>query len=164
MIKKLEIGFLTMFGIGYSRFAPGTMASITTCLIYIFCFAFNVDVKFLIFLNFIFFFLSIYLIDKNSKKFETDDAKEIVIDEFIGQSIPSLTVYGIFTEVYIGQFFFFSLIAFIFFRFFDILKPYPINIVDKKIKNGFGVLFDDILAGIFSSILILLILFFISNV
>ena len=153
-----------MFGIGYSRFAPGTMASITTCLIYIFCFAFNVDVKFLIFLNFIFFFLSIYLIDKNSKKFETDDAKEIVIDEFIGQSIPSLTVYGIFTEVYIGQFFFFSLIAFIFFRFFDILKPYPINIVDKKIKNGFGVLFDDILAGIFSSILILLILFFISNV
>ena len=43
-------------------------------------------------------------------------------------------------------------LSFLLFRFFDILKPFPINIIDKKIKNGFGVVLDDIIAGIFSTI------------
>jgi phosphatidylglycerophosphatase A len=44
------------------------------------------------------------------------------------------------------------IIGFVIFRFFDILKPFPINIIDKKIKNGFGVIFDDLLAGIYSGV------------
>ena len=49
------------------------------------------------------------------------------------------------------------LLSFILFRFFDILKPYPINIVDKKMKNGVGVMLDDIIAGIYSTIVIYII-------
>mgnify|MGYP001235750763 FL=1 len=45
------------------------------------------------------------------------------------------------------------LILFVLFRFFDILKPFPINLVDKKIKNGFGIVLDDVIAGIFTTIL-----------
>jgi phosphatidylglycerophosphatase A len=46
------------------------------------------------------------------------------------------------------------------FRFFDILKPYPIYIVDKNMKNGFGVVLDDVIAGIYSSIILLIIVSF----
>ena len=41
---------------------------------------------------------------------------------------------------------------FLLFRLFDILKPFPINLIDKKLKNGFGVVLDDVLAGIFTAI------------
>ena len=47
-------------------------------------------------------------------------------------------------------------LAFFLFRFFDILKPFPINIIDKKMKNGLGVVLDDIIAGIYTSITILI--------
>jgi len=49
--------------------------------------------------------------------------------------------------------------SFILFRIFDIFKPYPINLIDQKLKNGFGVMLDDMIAGIFSSILALIIFF-----
>ena len=48
-------------------------------------------------------------------------------------------------------------LSFILFRFFDIVKPFPINIVDKKMKNGLGVMLDDIIAGIYSTIVIYII-------
>ena len=53
-------------------------------------------------------------------------------------------------------FYFLAFISFILFRFFDIFKPYPISLVDKKMKNGLGVVLDDILAGLFTLIVILL--------
>ena len=164
MINKLNISLLTMFGIGESVYAPGTIASLVTCLIYIFCFNFGVNIAILISINFIICTYSIIVIDKYARRFENIDAKEIVIDEFIGQSIPLLSIYAIFSENFYGQFIIFTFVSFLSFRFFDIIKPFPINMVDKKMKNGFGVLLDDIIAGIFSSILILILLFFISDV
>ena len=100
---------------------------------------------------------SIILIDKLIHKFKKKDPNEIVIDEFIGQSIPLVTIY------FIPQSFFLEylnpngrdlwyLSSFITFRLFDIFKPWPISIVDKKIKNGIGVMLDDIIAGVFSTI------------
>merc|ERR1712127_689978 len=98
--------------------------------------------------------------DRLKKKFTDIDAKEIVIDEFIGQAIPILTIYSILNFREIGYFIFYTLISFILFRFFDILKPYPIYIVDKNMKNGFGVVLDDVIAGIYSSIILLIIVSF----
>ena len=58
----------------------------------------------------------------------------------------------------INNFIFYIIVSFFLFRFFDIVKPYPINIIDKNIKNGFGVMLDDVVAGIYSSIILLIVI------
>ena len=149
-----------MFGIGYFKYAPGTLASLVTCL---FFYTLVKTGNFLLIYNYIIIILifiliySIIFIDKFSYKFKKKDPSEIVIDEFIGQSIPLVAIY------FIPQSFFLEylnpngrdlwyLSSFITFRLFDIFKPWPISIVDKKIKNGMGVMLDDIIAGVFSTI------------
>ena len=100
--------------------------------------------------------ISIYLIDFLKDEFKEIDSKEIVIDEYLGQSIPILFFYVILFEASVSIYFFMIivLISFIGFRLFDILKPYPINYIDKNYKNGFGVVFDDIIAGVFTTIVL----------
>ena len=112
------------------------------------------------------------MIDKIYKK---EDSKEIVIDEFIGQSIPLLAIStsnelsiklitfldNISSQLSFNWFGIWILISFILFRFFDILKPFPINLIDKKIKNSFGVILDDVVAGIFATISLYIILLWI---
>ena len=83
------------------------------------------------------------------------DRSEIVIDEVIGQSISLLPLLAF--EKYALPEPFLYLISLLFFRFFDIVKPYPINKFDKM-NSPFGIIFDDILAGFFSAILLILIL------
>ena len=158
MIDKIGLALLTMFGIGHFKYAPGTIASFVTCLIYYsipYMYGSN-KLYLLVFLVLILIY-SIILIDKLIHKFKKKDPNEIVIDEFIGQSIPLVAIY------FIPQSFFLEylnpngrdlwyLFSFITFRLFDIFKPWPISIVDKKIKNGIGVMLDDIIAGVFSTI------------
>ena len=177
---KFLKAMLTMFGIGYYKYAPGTLASFTTCIIYllIFYLSSNTLTLFLFYYNpeYVVYFLIIITIssinlindhsfrDKFAKLFKKKDPKEIVIDEFIGQSIPIIS-YSYLSFFKVGPsfdsfFIFFEgrpfigwlITSFILFRFFDILKPYPINIIDKKMKNGLGVMLDDIIAGIYSTI------------
>ena len=99
------------------------------------------------------------------KKYFTEiDAKEIVIDEFIGQSIPILTIYNFVQKNNVGDFILYTFISFIFFRIFDIVKPFPINKIDQNMKNGFGVILDDIIAGIYSSIVLFVVILSINYV
>ena len=177
---KFLKAMLTMFGIGYSKYAPGTLASFTTCIIYllIFYLSSNTLTLFLFYYNpeYVVYFLIIITIssinlindrsfrDKFAKLFKKNDPKEIVIDEFIGQSIPIISYwyfhFGVANDSFknASSFFYFNafwawiITSFILFRFFDILKPYPINIIDKKMKNGLGIMLDDIIAGIYSTI------------
>ena len=91
MINKFLLSILTMFGVGYSRYAPGTFASFVTCVIFYFLYSIGYLESrgiYLIYINIVIFFLSILLIDKFSSSFNEMDAKEIVIDEFVGQNIP----------------------------------------------------------------------------
>jgi len=175
MINKIGKTILTMFGIGYFKYAPGTVASFITCLIF-YSLASIDGINQIIFPYIIFLIIiSIYstiLIDKIYKK---EDSKEIVIDEFIGQSIPLLAIStsnelnikliafldNVSSQLGFNWFEIWILISFILFRFFDILKPFPINLIDKKIKNGFGVILDDIVAGIFATISLYIILLWI---
>ena len=86
-----------------------------------------------------------------------------MVDEFVGQCIP-LVAFLFRPEEFANledrtnnAVIIYILLSFILFRFFDILKPFPINIVDKKMKNGVGVMLDDIIAGIYSTIVIYII-------
>ena len=146
-----------MFAIGNSKYAPGTVASFITSLIFIFFYFIQVNILFLILGVSTVFIFSVYSIDRFKNSFSEVDAKEIVIDEFVGQSIPILSIYSFILKNDVGSFIFFVCISFILFRFFDIIKPYPINKIDKNIKNGFGVMLDDVIAGIYSSVILLII-------
>ena len=157
MIKKINILILSMFAIGRSKYAPGTVASFITCLIFITLYDFKINILFLILIVGFFFIYSVYAIDKFKNYFDEVDSKEIVIDEFVGQSIPIITAYSLMPNN-INNFIFYIVISFFLFRFFDIVKPYPINIIDKNIKNGFGVMLDDVVAGTYSSIILLIVI------
>ena len=159
MMNKFGLSLLTMFGIGHIKYAPGTMASFITCLIYYFLFSIDVNFYYFFLIFLILLIYSIILINKLSHHFKEKDPKEIVIDEFFGQSIPFVIVMFIYTTPHTKSwtsnlefeaYYFF--LFFILFRFFDIYKPFPINIIDKKMKNGFGVMLDDIMAGVYTFI------------
>ena len=148
-MNNVAIQLITMFGIGRISKIPGTIASFVTCLFYFFCIILNINIIFLLIAFFIILILSIIFINKYSSNFTEIDAKEIVIDEFLGQSIPIFLLYHPIQKGDPESAWLYLLIYFILFRFFDILKPFPINLVDKKMKNGFGVVLDDLLAGIY---------------
>ena len=148
-----------MFGLGKIPKIPGTFGSLATViLLYIFFHILNLSpIIIFLFLIIIFFFsfiaVAIYIRDNTNK-----DPKEVVIDEFIGQSIP-IYMYEIShgTEKSYDEAIIFYGACFILFRFFDIAKPFPVNFFDKKFKNSFGVIIDDVIAGLY--VVITLIIF-----
>ncbi len=165
MIDKFVKTILTLFGIGYLKYAPGTAASIATCALWLLLYSFKINFLLLVFLYLILLFYSIILIDKLSKKFSEVDAKEIVIDEFLGMSLAVIPfyVYVAIDEKWnlIDDFSGTILVCFVLFRFFDIVKPFPINLIDKKLKNGLGVVMDDLIAGLFSFLIVWITVFYI---
>ena len=151
MIKKINYLFVTCFGIGTFRFAPGTITSlITTILLYSLFHIVNLSNNVILIFLLIVFIYSFYAVSEYIKYKENKDPKEVVVDEFIGQSIP-IYLYEIShgTSKSSEEAVLFYLYIFILFRFFDIKKPFPINFFDKKLKNSFGVIFDDIIAGLY---------------
>ena len=151
MIKTFNYLFVTCFGIGSFKFAPGTITSlITTVFLYSLFHIINLPNITILIILLIVFIYSFYAVSEYIKYSENKDPKEVVIDEFIGQSIP-IYLYEIAhgtdknpqdsTIIYVC--------IFILFRFFDIQKPFPVNIFDKKFKNSFGVIFNDVIAGLY---------------
>ena len=151
MIKKINTLFVTMFGLGRIPKIPGTFGSLATViLLYFFFHILDLSsILILIFLMVIFVF-SFKAVALHIKDNANKDPKEVVIDEFIGQSIP-IYIYEIShgTEKSFDQAIIFYGVCFILFRFFDIVKPFPVNFFDKKFKNSFGVIMDDICAGFY---------------
>ena len=96
------------------------------------------------------FFVSLYAVNFFIKNLSNKDPKEVVIDEFIGQSIP-ICLYEVShnTSKEFDQTFKFYLVMFVLFRIFDIVKPYPVSYYDKNFKNSFGVIMDDVAAGLY---------------
>ena len=148
-MNKIISIFNTLFGIGYSPVAPGTVGSIFSIVILYFLIKF-VSYSFLVIIFLIIFFTSLKLIEKYSNLLKSHDSSTIVIDEFLGIFLIILFYdYLKFTNDFIM-----FLLILILFRFFDILKIFPINWVDKNIKNSFGVVLDDLLAGVYSIIVL----------
>ena len=151
MFNKINFLFVTLFGIGKIKIIPGTFASLATALFLFFLFhILNVSPNIVLFLIIIIFFISFYAVNIFIKDLTNKDPKEVVIDEFIGQSIP-ICLYEIAHNIpkETDQVLKFYFIMFILFRFFDITKPYPANYCDKNFKNSFGVIMDDVVAGLY---------------
>ena len=161
MIKTLNLLFLNMFNIGKIKYAPGTIASFVTCLIFFLLNNF-LDIYVIFLLTLAIFFLSIISINFAYKNFDSNDQQEIVIDEFIGQMLPLLAI-PIYETLYPTHKIYYCIIVFVLFRFFDILKPFPINYIDENTKGAFGIMFDDIIAGVFTIILFSISLFFLGG-
>ena len=150
-MNKINFLFVTLFGIGKIKLIPGSFASLaTTLFLFIIFHILNISPNIILIGVIIIFFISLYAVNIFIKDLENKDPKEVVIDEFIGQSIP-ICLYEIahentkeFTQVLTFYF-----IMFILFRIFDIAKPYPVSYYDKNFKNSFGVIMDDVCAGLY---------------
>ena len=150
-MNKVIFLFVTLFGIGKLKKIPGSYASLVTTIFLFFLFhIFNLSPNFILIGILIIFLLSIYAVNIFIKNLDNKDPKEVVIDEFIGQSIP-ICLYEIAHEgtKEMNQVLTFYFIMFILFRIFDIVKPYPVSYYDKNFKNSFGVIMDDVCAGLY---------------
>ena len=151
MIKKINYLFVTCFGIGSFRFAPGTLASLATIFFLFSLFhVLKLSNNFILIFLLLIFFSSFFAISEYIKLKDNKDPKEVVLDEFIGQSIPIYLYevsHGTSKESYEAILFY--LYIFLLFRFFDIKKPFPVNYFDKNFKNSFGVILDDVFAGLY---------------
>ena len=125
----------TCFGLGYISPLPGTLTSFLTVII---IWTIQTYLSLEVTILFILFVILIGYISVEKNTDNKKDPKEIVIDEFIGQSLV-LVLLPLTYQNYI--------LGFVFFRFFDIYKPIPIKYFEKKYQNAFGVIFDDIIAA-----------------
>ena len=138
--------FSTIFGIGHIPIAPGTFGSIFAILIW--CIFINMlSISYFIILFLLILSISFYITGIYLEKFKKKDPSEVIIDEFLGQSIPLLFVFNLNA--------FEVLVAFVSFRFFDIYKIYPINRAEE-IEGSYGVILDDIIAGIYALIVLMI--------
>ena len=151
MLNIINFLFVTLFGIGKLKKIPGSYASLaTTIFLFILFHILNFSPNIVLIGVVIVFLISLYAVNIFIKDMDNKDPKEVVIDEFIGQSIP-ICLYEIAhegpkeTDQILTSYF----IMFILFRIFDIVKPYPVSYYDKNFKNSFGVVMDDVCAGLY---------------
>ena len=130
---------------------PGTVGSLATIIILFVLFhTLNISSNLILLGLIIIFVYSFSAVASHTENSENKDPKEIVIDEFIGQSIP-IYLYEIShgTEKSPNEAIIFYAICFVLFRFFDIKKPFPVSFFDRNFKNSFGVIMDDVCAGLY---------------
>ncbi len=152
-LKKPYDLIASLGGIGLIPYAPGTFGSIFGWIAFIFISHFvNMLISTILIV-----ILSIWICEKASKDLFEKDHKSIVIDELAGIWVALLPV--IYFASNQNERITYAILALVFFRFFDILKPFPVSYFDKKYKNGFGIVFDDIIAGILAAVSSLIILF-----
>ena len=151
-MKKINVLISTFFGYGYLTKMPGTVTSfVTTIFIYI---AYQhlgyTDLKFSIIFFTLLFLYSFYAVKDSESEFKNKDPRQIVIDEVLGQAMPLiLLLYLNQTNQISVQIEIYYVLSFLFFRFFDIIKPFPVSYFDKNFKNSFGVIMDDVFAGFY---------------
>ena len=158
MLNKINFLFVSLFGIGKIKKIPGSFASLATTLFLFFLFhILNVSPNIVLFAIIIVFLISFYAVNVFIKDLTNKDPKEIVIDEFIGQSIP-ICLYEVAHNIPKDNedALKFYLIMFVLFRLFDIAKPFPVSYYDKNFKNSFGVIMDDVCAGLYVVLVLVL--------
>ena len=151
MIKTFNSLFVTMLGLGKIKIIPGTFGSlVTVILLYIFFHILNISTNIILLFLATIFIYSFSAVASHIENSENKDPGEIIIDEFIGQSIP-IYLYEVShgTEKSPNEAIIFYGVCFILFRLFDILKPFPVSFFDKNFKNSFGVIMDDVCAGLY---------------
>ena len=151
MIKTFNSLFVTMLGLGKIKFIPGTFGSLATIIIlYNLFHIMNISPNIILITLIIIFIYSFYAVSSHIENSENKDPSEIIIDEFLGQSIP-IYLYEISHGMKkdSNEAIIYYTLFFILFRYFDIMKPFPVSFFDKNFKNSFGVIMDDICAGFY---------------
>ena len=151
MIKTFNSLFVTMFGLGKIKYIPGTFGSLATIIILYYLFhTLNISPNIILIGIVIIFIYSFHAVSSHIKNSENKDPGEIIIDEFLGQSIP-IYLYEISHGTTKGgsEAIIYYALFFILFRYFDIIKPFPLSFFDKNFKNSFGVIMDDVCAGLY---------------
>ena len=150
--------FVSIFYIGYIRYAPGTWGSLVSLGIIFFLFnIINIPLSILIILFVFLFFLSNYLINYFSFITNSHDSKQIVIDEFLG----IFFIFLFYDVIFIYNNYITCLLIFVCFRIFDVFKIFPANYFDKQLHSGYGVILDDIIAGMYTILTMIIINVFI---
>jgi phosphatidylglycerophosphatase A len=139
----------TGFGVGYSPIAPGTLGTLIAIPIYYFLSEIPLPLYEITLIGFL--FLSVWISENAETFFGKKDDPRIVIDEMTGFFV---------TMLWIPKTIHFIMIGFILFRFFDILKPFPIRHLERKVKGGWGVVLDDVMAGVYANIILQIISYF----
>ena len=135
------------FGSGLAKKAPGTCGTLVAVPLY--CMLAQSGNIFYSLVTITVTIVGIWICDKAAEKLGEHDFGGIVWDEIVGYLITLWFIPFSWQGVALG---------FILFRFFDILKPWPIKIADKRVKGGFGIIFDDVLAAVFANIVLRLVL------
>ena len=148
-MNRFIVILATGFGVGYSPVAPGTLGTLIAIPIYYFLSEIPSPLYEVTLVGF--FFVSVWVSGNAERLFGKEDDQRIVIDEVIGFLI---------TMLWVPKTIRFIIIGFVLFRFFDILKPFPIRRLEKRLKGGFGVVLDDVAAGVYSNIILQIISYF----
>ena len=150
--------FVSIFYIGYIKFAPGTWGSLASLIIlYPIIKITTLSLEELSIIFVLLFFISNLFINYFSNFTNSNDSKHIIIDEFLG--IFSILIF--YDLLFIYNDFITLILIFFIFRLYDILKLFPANYVDNNFKNGYGVIMDDIIAGIYTILTLMIINVFI---
>ena len=143
---KTTAGFFAFgFGSGLAPFAPGTFGTLAAIPLYLILVQMSWPMY--AWLVFIAFVVGVRLCDVTGGRLGIHDYGGIVWDEFVGFWITLFLIPFSWQNVVLG---------FIIFRFFDIIKPWPIDLLDKKVSGGFGVMIDDVLAGVYGLLVMLI--------
>ena len=149
---KLANFFVSLSFAGYINIIPpGTFASFLSIVVLFPIVEYKIiSLEIFVIVFIVIFLLSLFFINKFSSHTQSHDSKIIVIDEFLGIYLILL----FYDQIKIINPYVTMVLIFILFRFFDILKIFPANIVDKKLKSSFGVILDDLIAGIYTIIIL----------
>lgn len=128
------------FGSGFAKFAPGTFGTLLAVPIHLLLFSSLAPIAYAVALL-VSFILGVYLCGKTAEFMGVHDHGGIVWDEFVGYWLAVFLV---------PNTWYFLLLGFLLFRLFDIWKPWPIKWLDKSVSGGFGIMIDDVLAGIYA--------------
>ncbi len=151
MIKFANF-FVSLSFSGYIKLIPpGTFASFLSIVILFPIVEYKIiSLEIFVAIFIVFFLLSLFFISQFSSHTKSHDSKIIVVDEFLGIYLILL----FYDQIKIINPYVTIILIFILFRFFDILKIFPANIVDKRLKSAFGVILDDLIAGIYTIIIL----------
>ena len=148
-VKQFILFWATGFGVGYSPIAPGTLGTLIAIPVYYFLSEIPSPIYEITVIAF--FFLSVWISENAEIFFRKKDDQRIVIDEVMGFLI---------TMLWVPKTTGFIMIGFFLFRFFDILKPFPIRRLERRLKGGWGVVLDDVMAGVYAHIILHFISFY----
>jgi len=149
-MRRFVIIFATWWGTGYSPIASGTVGTLAAIPLYLLLARVPIPYYLLLLIPLTLF--SCWISDRAETIFNEKDSGKIVIDEVVGYLVTMTGAPPSLSSVILG---------FFLFRFFDIVKVPPANIIDRRMENGWGVVLDDVVAGMYACAMLHLLLRFI---